>query len=535
MQVESRGAAHLSLYWQALELRAGHRLWLGGASRLWRAPAPVAARSGDRRGRPSGALVPSPRVSLVPGPLATLLFWAPSPSSRGRSHLRLSSIVHAHFPVLHFGPKSAPPPGQARGFFGNSSGCSVDINCPLGSNWQAEKRAVVQILQKTALCTGTLLNSPNEPFTMPFVLTALHCKEDGAQVAEWCLVFNYEQNTCASSSLSNGFSDCIAGLQIAAVNEGYDLLLLQLDAEIPKDLEPYFAGWDSTLEPPPRVVTIHHPYGDFKKISTSDESPTLDSSFGGGSNSHWIVEKWDHGNTESGSSGAALFSRGSHRVIGHLQGGDFGTCPGGPDAFGALVNLGVGLPLVLAHDEQTGEDLAFMNGTEDIPPLDPLLADPEALTLMEGGDIQEIAVSFKEVWHGACQWLQALVSEFSVTLSASRPDIVFISLEQAVDGSFQGMDSVPLVFNQTTWNTSVTLFILPVDDTETNGTQFLSIEAQISPPFCVDDQCQDLQTFPIVLQDDDCINAPLSIIVEPDDFPGEVSWYLEVLQLVTAL
>ncbi len=58
---------------------------------------------------------------------------------------------------------------------------------------------------------------------------------------------------------------------------------------------------------------------------------------GGGVNSHW-QSTWTLGTTLQGSSGSALFDRGSSRVIGHLSGGSAacnGTQPNGlPDCYG---------------------------------------------------------------------------------------------------------------------------------------------------------------------------------------------------------
>ena len=109
------------------------------------------------------------------------------------------------------------------------------IGLPLqGDQWQNEKRSVVQIVSGVAICTGTILNSPNTPFEQPLVLTAYHCKSSSAaQVEEWCLILNYEHVKCDSSSQTNGPFECLSGLSIVASNEAYDLLLLRLDQPIP--------------------------------------------------------------------------------------------------------------------------------------------------------------------------------------------------------------------------------------------------------------------------------------------------------------
>ena len=89
----------------------------------------------------------------------------------------------------------------------------------------------------------------------------------------------------------------------------------------------------------------------------------------------------------------------THRVIGHLHGGDSSSdCTEGTDAFGAMVNMGVGLPSELSKDLQTGADLPAMDGSEPILPPDPLQFEPSLIELIED-DLtpQVVSVSLKQV------------------------------------------------------------------------------------------------------------------------------------------
>lgn len=56
--------------------------------------------------------------------------------------------------------------------------CVINVNCPEGDAWNAEKASVVQLFlvtkQYSGSCTGSLLNNTNEDFT-PLILTAGHC------------------------------------------------------------------------------------------------------------------------------------------------------------------------------------------------------------------------------------------------------------------------------------------------------------------------------------------------------------------------
>ncbi len=85
---------------------------------------------------------------------------------------------------------------------------------------------------------------------------------------------------------------------------------------------PYYAGWDATGSSVSGAFCIHHPQGDVKKIAIEDDQPvTGDFGEGYDADTHWLIDEWETGTTEKGSSGGPLFS--AHgRVIGSLTGGD---------------------------------------------------------------------------------------------------------------------------------------------------------------------------------------------------------------------
>ena len=62
--------------------------------------------------------------------------------------------------------------------FGDAGGCMVNINCPEGNNWQAEKHAVARMIiplgDKSFYCSRALVNNTNNDYTA-YVLTADHC------------------------------------------------------------------------------------------------------------------------------------------------------------------------------------------------------------------------------------------------------------------------------------------------------------------------------------------------------------------------
>ena len=120
-------------------------------------------------------------------------------------------------------------------------------------------------------------------------------------------------------------------------------MLLRLADTIPLYYEPYYNGWNRENAASPQGVTIHHPAGDIKKISTYT-TPLISDQWGGPPGTHWKVfwteteSGW--GVTEQGSSGSPLFDN-TGKLVGTLTGGyaacddnGNGTGPNDPDYYG---------------------------------------------------------------------------------------------------------------------------------------------------------------------------------------------------------
>lgn len=231
-----------------------------------------------------------------------------------------------------------------------SGNCEVNVNCDEGMNWQNQKQGVVKILTKVVskyfYCTGTLMNNTDQDFS-GLLLTAAHCSKDGSTIASaedyshWIFYFNYESPGCMTSG---GQEYTLIGAQKLAIGDtptdiGSDFLLVKTLKSIPLQYKPYFCGWDAGSGSSSSGVSIHHPDGDIKKISTYT---TLLSSGSWEStpNTHWIVQ-WaatpnGHGVTEGGSSGSPLFDD-EGLVIGTLTGG-LSSCDNktGEDKYGKV-------------------------------------------------------------------------------------------------------------------------------------------------------------------------------------------------------
>ncbi len=220
--------------------------------------------------------------------------------------------------------------------FGNAGICEVPVNCPEGKNWKKQKSGVTRILVKdgTGLywCTGSLINNTKKDGT-PYILTANHCGRNAttANYAEWIFDFHYESADCnrpATEPQPVTFSGAslIARGETPGKGTASDFKLLLLDDTIPGEYQIYFNGWDRRNNIPQQGVTIHHPQGDIKFISTFDEA--YSTYYYSSENPEapfwkifWKITESGHGVTEGGSSGAPLFNE-QGLITGTLTGGD---------------------------------------------------------------------------------------------------------------------------------------------------------------------------------------------------------------------
>jgi hypothetical protein len=221
--------------------------------------------------------------------------------------------------------------------FGDSGSCEVNVNCSEGVDYENQKNSVVRILIREGntsyWCTGSVVNNVNNNLT-PFILTADHCG-NGANtndLNQWIFYFNYQTANC-DNPVEEPIPNTMTGCSMLAASSnagilGSDFYLVLLNENIPTDYNAYFMGWDRTGNGSTNGVTIHHPEGDIKKISTYTSSLVSSTYTSGGlvglTDSSWEVV-WDattngHGVTEGGSSGCPIYSQDGF-LIGTLTGG----------------------------------------------------------------------------------------------------------------------------------------------------------------------------------------------------------------------
>ena len=243
-----------------------------------------------------------------------------------------------------------------------SDPCEVNVNCsPVGDTWQEEKRGVARIYvvegTQAGWCSGSLINNTAQD-CKPYFLTALHCGVNAttANMNQWKFYFRYEAVACTNptsvGTLANfSVTGClrIADSADGGGNSGSDFLLVKLgnannENTVINNLKSanfnaYWNGWNANTNPTTGGVSIHHPAGDIKKISTFSGN-TVSTQWGNATGSHWRVV-WTanangHGVTEGGSSGSPLFDN-TGNIIGTLTGGSsYCTALSAPDQYGKM-------------------------------------------------------------------------------------------------------------------------------------------------------------------------------------------------------
>lgn len=231
--------------------------------------------------------------------------------------------------------------------FGDSGDCEVNINCSEGDNWQEQKRGVVRIAIKNPegsfWCTGSLVNNTSQNYT-PYLLSADHCAGDATEsdIQQWVFFFDYEAEDCPTPSSEPEYNTMVGAEKRANGGDGgasgSDFYLVELNQMIPNFIDAYFNGWARTGEAAESGVSIHHPQGDIKKISTFTQKLTSTGFGNTDYESHWEVF-WSptangHGVTEPGSSGSPLFNQ-NGLIVGTLTGG-YASCesPNREDFYG---------------------------------------------------------------------------------------------------------------------------------------------------------------------------------------------------------
>lgn len=332
LSIKSPDAQGIILYYDKFKIEAGGKLYIynGKKDQLLGA---YTSRTNPDGGRFS--------TEIVYGDSLTLEYV--HPHGLPKPEIVISKVGYCY----NLGEMAAPGNSLLRA----SSNCYVDINCsPEGDNWQQQKKGVAKLIVPIGslayLCSGSLVNNVYQDQT-PYFLSAHHCFEEDGQTADFSTMqfyFHYEVTSCGAYTISSKMKTMVGAdlLVDIPITGGSDGTLLRLKEKVPADYDVFYNGWDITTVPPTSGVSIHHPGGDVKKISTYKAEPTtvtfVDAGNASATDAHWKVVYTSTPNgfsvTAGGSSGSPLFNQ-NGRIVGTLTGGEsFCSAPNDPDFYG---------------------------------------------------------------------------------------------------------------------------------------------------------------------------------------------------------
>jgi len=306
---------------------------------------------------------------IIQGDNLWLEYFEPA-EVRGLGRLNIEKITHGYIDVYES--------DKEVGDLNESGACNVDVLCDPNRNSVGTKdwtnarnklinsvgRLLISSSRGTGFCSGSLVNNVTQDGT-PYFLTANHClgtdnnKQPNGVGAGYTnsVAFGFQWFTttpdCATLIPTSGPEQptrVISGGVVKMNNDGSDTALFLMNQRPPAAWDLFYAGWDnSTTDIPVVQLGMHHPSGDIMKLSRNDgisdrrftefnDNPTTQV---------WLIEDWDYGVTEGGSSGSLLLNE-NELIIGVLSGGSAacrGTSDnGGFDIYGRLdTNWSVGL------------------------------------------------------------------------------------------------------------------------------------------------------------------------------------------------
>jgi len=263
------------------------------------------------------------------GEVVAIECHVPADAERAEVRLAIGRIAHVY--------KTMPELLSAAG------ACNLDVTCY--SEWADAALGVGGMglvgQSGTLFCTCALIADLDDCTDIPYVLTANHCVgcqsgcTRGSNAVEFYWFYqtascNGSAPSAASVPRTYGGADYLAGMDgSGTAGLGNDFTFLRLRTAPPA--ETTMLGW-STAAPPlgTEVTCVHHPRGDFKRISfgnlTNVDNPH---------SAYFHEVTWHDGTTEPGSSGSPLMLTATQQIIGQLWGG-FASCafPLEPDYYG---------------------------------------------------------------------------------------------------------------------------------------------------------------------------------------------------------
>ena len=253
---------------------------------------------------------------VLEGETATLEVFVPNGVSPSEVAIEIPAISHLFVSPSH---PNAERFAKAAGF------CESDLICRSASDAQMAQtgRSVARMTFTSAsggssLCTGTLLNPTDGSFT-PYFYSAAHCISTQARASTLTTHWFYETTGCGNNTVSPSYVQVAGGSTLLHADTNSDVFFARLNNSPPSGA--IYAGWDAaTIGSGTPVIAIHHPDGDFKKVSFGTVAGFAAPN--GGSVQNFIQVNWNSiatGVVEPGSSGGGIFS--GNAAAGYLHRG----------------------------------------------------------------------------------------------------------------------------------------------------------------------------------------------------------------------
>ncbi|MEM1205214.1 MAG: PKD domain-containing protein [Acidobacteriota bacterium] len=406
---------------------------------------------------------------VVPGGAAMIELFVPFGAAK--PDLVLSRVGRGFMDFFHQSPE----------VFLRQGSCNIDVVCPEGDGWRDQIRSVgAYTLNGADQCTGTLVNNTSGDFT-PYFVTAAHCNIGSGNAASVVVYWNYESANCGD--LSGGLrNQSTSGTIFRAEDGPNDMSLLELSSVPDAAYNVYYSGWDARAGVVPSgTVGIHHPGVDEKAISFDTDPPITVSNCigtgGGQSNTHWEVV-WNQGTTERGSSGSALFSSDTQRLIGYLSGGS-ASCSNqnGDDCYGKMsVGYGRGMQAFL---DPANTGALFVDGADPAGGND---APVVTISAPAGGSTFDLGTSV--TFSGSANDTEDGNLSANLAWSSSIDGALGTGASVATAGLSAGNHTVTASVTDSGGATGTATVSITIDDPNSNGPQTAVYDGALGAPKC---------------------------------------------------
>jgi hypothetical protein len=249
-------------------------------------------------------------------------YLAPAGAPSGTLPFAVDNLQHAYLdPVAKVG----------RSLFGEKMAGNCHNNVACFPEWADVAKSValitIPIGGGSGFCTGQLLNNGSSPDFTPFFLTANHCLSNSFEAAGTEFFWFYQSATCGGAAPALGSVPRSRGASLLSTSDVSDYSLIMVEGALPGDL--FWSGWTSAnIADGTPAVAIHHPSGDFKRISFAEKNGLCEANF--------VEIDWTDGPTEPGSSGSGVFRADNGQLFGQLFGGPSACGNESFDCYGAF-------------------------------------------------------------------------------------------------------------------------------------------------------------------------------------------------------